>query len=276
MLELICAATGAGNDGAALDAAIGFAAAHGMRLVVAIPSPIPTPMTSPWGVTADTVLTEMFAMVEREAAARAEALRERLGRADVTWEVRIDEPRFVDPAIAFAQQARYADLSILGKPEGNDASIGHAYFSAALFESGRPVLVVPTRKYEAKRTRRIVVAWKPAREATRAIHDAIALFKPEAVDIVVVDPAQGPGAHGPDPGADIAAHLARRGQSVTVTPLPSAGNRVAGAVLLHAAQTGADMVVAGGYGHARLREWALGGATRDLLEGLAMPVLFSH
>jgi nucleotide-binding universal stress UspA family protein len=58
--------------------------------------------------------------------------------------------------------------------------------------------------------------------------------------------------------------------------LPSAGNRVADAVLLHAAQTGADMVVAGGYGHARLREWALGGATRDLLEGLALPVLFSH
>jgi len=275
MFELILPSTGT-DDTAALDAAIAFASAHGMRLAVAVQAPIPAPMTSPWGIGADTVLTELYAMVERQAAERADAIRQRLAHADVPWDVRVDEARFVEPPEAFAQQARYADLAVVGQPQGEDAPVAHAFFNAALFESGRPVLVLPVRTREFPRTRRIAVAWKPTREATRAVHDAIALFSPEAVEIVVVDPVEGPGAHGPEPGADIAAHLARRGLSVSVVRVASAGRSVASRVLQHAASTGADMVVAGGYGHARFREWILGGATRDLLEHLALPVLFSH
>ena len=72
------------------------------------------------------------------------------------------------------------------------------------------------------------------------------------------------------------AHVARHGVEVSVATRPSVSIGIANTVLRHAAEIGADVVVAGGYGHARVREWALGGTTRELLGALKMPVLFSH
>jgi nucleotide-binding universal stress UspA family protein len=122
----------------------------------------------------------------------------------------------------------------------------------------------------------VLLAWKPTRESARAIHDAIALFEPADIEVLVVDPEIGDFSHGDEPGADIAAHLAEHGLRVNVTRRPSGTMSVATTILLHAAESGADLIVAGGYGHARMREWVLGGATRELLEGLDVPVLFSH
>ena len=92
----------------------------------------------------------------------------------------------------------------------------------------------------------------------------------------MIDPAVGESAHGGEPGADIAAHLARHGLRVEVTVRPSMNFSVAYALLDHARTVGADLLVAGGYGHSRLREAVLGGSTRELLETAHLPVLFSH
>ncbi|MEO6137551.1 MAG: universal stress protein, partial [Luteimonas sp.] len=144
-------------------------------------------------------------------------------------------------------------------------------------ESGRPVLVVPTRCKLPMPPRRIVAAWKPSRESTRAFHDALPLFRTaDVVDIVVFNPASGELADGEQPGGDIATHLARHGVNVNVVVLRTGNDSIGFALNQHAESISAQLLVAGGYGHSRFREWALGGTTRDLLMGASIPVLFSH
>ena len=271
--EFLLPLPNAADEDAVVDRALAFAGLHDARLVIFVPAAIPTPMASPWGLSADTLIAELYGTVEREAHARADVLRQRLRVVDVAWDVRVGRACFMDPALAFAHEARCADLAIVGQPGGEDASTWHAYFSAALSESGRPVLVLPRRGFEAARVQRLLVGWKSTRESARAVHDALAQFAPTHVEIVVVGEGDD---DGDAPGVAIASHLAHHGVAVTTTAMPAAGKSVATTLLLHAAATGADLLVAGGYGHTRLREWVLGGATRDLLEQTEFPVLFSH
>ena len=124
---------------------------------------------------------------------------------------------------------------------------------------------------------RVVIAWRPSRESARAIHDALPLLRlADEVDVLVIDAVGGELSHGEEPGADVAAHLARNGIKVSVVRRDSGSRPVASILLEHARETMAQMIVAGGYGHSRLREWALGGVTRELLMSAPIPVLFSH
>ena len=161
--------------------------------------------------------------------------------------------------------------------DGAENMLVHDYFHDLLRHSGRPVLVVPDGHAATLPPKRVVIAWKPTRETSRAVADAMPLLqKADAVDVLVIDPAVGESAHGGEPGADIAAHLARHGLRVEVVTRPSMNFSVAYAVLEYARTVGADLVVAGGYGHSRLREALLGGTTRELLQTTHLPVLFSH
>src|SRR6516164_8510986 len=78
------------------------------------------------------------------------------------------------------------------------------------------------------------------------------------------------------PGADIAHHLARHGAKVELRRIVSTQSDVASTILSHAADSSADLLVMGGYGHSRLREFVLGGATRSIFESMTVPVLMSH
>lgn len=176
-----------------------------------------------------------------------------------------------------AHCAHYADLVVLGSSPTTEPGLTLAYAGALLIESGRPLLVVPPGCQAPMPPRRIVAAWKPTREAARAFHDALPLFEQaEAIDILIVNPRGGERGHGEQPGADVAMHLLRHGLHVDVVVLPAGEDSIARAILRHAHQTGADLLVAGGYGHSRFREWVLGGATRDLFEAAQLPILFSH
>ncbi|MFN3447831.1 MAG: universal stress protein [Roseococcus sp.] len=174
------------------------------------------------------------------------------------------------------RHARHADLLVLGQPEPDDGA-AMARVEATLFASGRPLLLVPHAGAPARTGRRVLIGWNASREAARALHDALPLMAgAEAVTVLVANPEDTPGAHGEQPGADIARHLARHGLpvSVQVVTSPELG---AGELLLNAAaDLGADLLVMGGYGHSRLREWVLGGATRTLLREATLPVLMSH
>lgn len=276
MKDLYFPVTGASSDDAAIEIAAEIASSHGARLIAVVPVPAIGPLATPWSLPSSTVVTEMIEEAEREARKRVASLRDRLARMNVQFDVRVDADRFFEPPKSLARQARYADVSLLAKPDRNDASIMHAYYRALLFESGRPVLVIPLAVDLPRRFRKLLVAWKPTREATRAVHDALAAFAPESVEVLAVDPQVGVLGHGAEPGADIGAHIARHGIEVTVVTRPSASGSVAATVLRHASEIGADVVVAGGYGHARLSEWMLGGATREFIEELQVPVFFSH
>jgi nucleotide-binding universal stress UspA family protein len=96
------------------------------------------------------------------------------------------------------------------------------------------------------------------------------------VEVSVFDPQRAAGKHGEQPGADIALYLSRHGVKVTVHRQSGAGYDVGAQILSRAADAAADMIVMGGYGHARVRELVLGGVTRTILESMTVPVLMSH
>ena len=173
---------------------------------------------------------------------------------------------------------RHADLAILGQPEPDDPSgTGMRLVEAALLGSGRPILVVPWIGAAGMPPRRVLAAWDGSAPAARALGDALPLLRrAERVALVVVDPERLGGRVGEQAGADMAAHLARHGVRVEVQAVPSGGLATADVLLDLAADTGADLLVMGGYGHSRLRELAFGGTTRDVLGRMTVPVLLAR
>jgi len=146
---------------------------------------------------------------------------------------------------------------------------------AALFDSGRPVVVVPFVHREPFKLDRVLVAWDGGRLAARALGDALPLLRrAPAVDVVVVTTE--PVKSDEIPGADIARMLARHGVAVELRRIGAAGISVADAILNDAAESAADLIVMGGYGRSRLREFVLGGTTRAILTSMTAPVLMSH
>jgi nucleotide-binding universal stress UspA family protein len=152
-----------------------------------------------------------------------------------------------------------------------------------LFGSGGPLLLVPTNWKKRGPARRAVVAWDGSACAARAVRDALPLLAyTESVEVLSVLGEKDIGAEtGSDIArhlarSDIARHLARHCREVAVEVLPVGQSGVAATLLARAMLTGADMMVMGGYGHSRLREFVLGGATRDTLARTDIPTLLSH
>jgi nucleotide-binding universal stress UspA family protein len=218
------------------------------------------------------VIQEIERRRRREAAAQAEGeFRQAVQRAGGKAEWRLS----MDSALAsVGLSARYADLVVAGQPEPDDA-LAKVFAGELVLSVGRPVLFVPyVGRYPAV-GKRILVAWDASREAARAVNDALPfLTRAESVELVAFDP--GSADHGEVPAADVALYLARHGVKATAARQSAPGLGIGSQILSRAADTGADLVVMGGYGHSRLRELILGGATRSLLEAMTVPVLMSH
>ncbi len=183
------------------------------------------------------------------------------------------------PSETTALHGRYVDLIVLGQPDPDDtqAALFRPRPEEVALAAGRPILVVPYAGSWAQIGRRVLVGWDSSREATRAINDAMPLLAgAEAVTILAVDPADGPAGHGDIPGADIGLHLARHGVKATIETTVSAGIGVGNALLSRASDLEADLLVMGAYGHSRVRELLLGGATRTVLDSMTLPVLMAH
>jgi nucleotide-binding universal stress UspA family protein len=121
---------------------------------------------------------------------------------------------------------------------------------------------------------RVLVAWNASREAARAVTDALPLLsRAERVEVVAFDST---GDHGEVPGADIALFLSRHGVKASAARQSAPGVDVGSQILSRAADVDADLIVMGAYGHSRLRELALGGATRSMLDAMTVPVLMAH
>lgn len=224
-------------------------------------------------------LAELIEIMRRDGLAAAkvaeDAFREKTRKEGVAAEWRMVEG--VAPQ-QVALQGRYADLIVVGQDSPEDgAPAAGPLLEAALFTSGRPVLVVPFAGRFETLGQRVLIGWNAKREAARAVHDALPLMKgAHSVSVLVVNPQPGTDLHGEEPGADIAQHLARHGVTVTVERVVAPDLGADDALLNRAAESGADLIVIGGYGHSRLRELVLGGVTRGLLRHMTVPVLMSH
>lgn len=189
------------------------------------------------------------------------------------------EARLLDAGIAevtneFDEFARRFDLSVVGQAKPSDPE-GGMIVEGALFGSGRPVIVVPYIQRKGIKLDRVVVWWDGSRAAARATGDAMPfLTRAKKVDVVTIGAA--PAKSEEVPGADIAQHLARHGRNVEVQRLVVADIDTTSAILSYVADAGADLIVMGGYGHSRLREFILGGVTQGILGSMTVPVLMSH
>jgi nucleotide-binding universal stress UspA family protein len=208
-----------------------------------------------------------MARAESEFAKQASAA----GLTNVEWRTAI-----ADPVDAMTLHARYADLAVIGQADLSDGSNSAADFPERLvLAAGRPVLILPSAGSFPTIGKRILVAWSHSREATRAVTDAIPLLRlADTVHVMAVNPRRSE--HGDVPGADIGLYLARHGVRVQVKTDQGAEIDVGNELLSRAADLDADLIVMGGYGHSRLKEWVLGGATRTILASMTVPVLMSH
>lgn len=268
----------AGSDMAALDAAIALSRLHEAHISVLVTLEHPMPLVTEFGYVPLELTQQQFEEARSAAEKQAKRARDRLAKEAVSSEVRLTEVMLLWSEETAALQARHADISIIGCPDpGKDSPRFALTFKSLLLNSGRPVLLIPRGARLNVPMRRAVVAWKPTGEASRALHDALPLLaNASEIDVLIVDPRVSEGMHGQQPGGDIAVHLARHGLKVSVVSQPKAGLSVGGNVLLHVQDVDADLLVMGGYGHARWREVVLGGATNSVLEGATRPVLFSH
>lgn len=176
---------------------------------------------------------------------------------------------------ALMLHARHASLAILGPPtQQNRSTTMLGLAERMIFASGRPSLLLPEDWPAERMARRIVVGWNGGREATRAIADAMPfLVAADSVHLVVVPDVRTRRLFGQEPGADMAAHLARQGVRVS---LEQCAGDDAGVVLLEqCAAVRADLLVMGAIGRSRFSEVMLGGVTRTVLETVQVPVLLS-
>jgi nucleotide-binding universal stress UspA family protein len=177
-------------------------------------------------------------------------------------------------ATTFGQIARRFDISVVGQASPERGAAAELMIEGALFESGRPLIVVPYIQKQGLKLDRILVSWDGGRTAARAIADAMPLLaRAKAVDLVIVTER---GKNEEITGATMSEHLARHGVAAAVKRIAKGDIAVQDAILDYAADSGADLIVMGGYGHSRLREFILGGVTRSILKSMTVPVLMSH
>ena len=196
-------------------------------------------------------------------------------RSGLSFETRVLSTSISGAADQLGQIGRRFDLIVVGQANRDEAGADDIVDEGVLFESGRPVVFVPYIQKAGLALDRVMICWDGSRAATRAVADAMPfLHKSKQVEVVII--ATGRPKSDEIPGADLGQHLARHGLKVEVKRITSPDIDVPSTILSYAADSSADMIVMGGYGHSRLREFVLGGATRGLLEAMTVPVLMSH
>jgi nucleotide-binding universal stress UspA family protein len=175
----------------------------------------------------------------------------------------------------FIEYAKLRDLTIVPVPKGEH--IDQWYAESIIFGSGRPTLIVPhTRKLAgAFALDTVVVAWDFSRPAARAVADALPILE-KAKHVFVVTVTNEKVIDTKRSGAELAKHLARHGIDVVLDTVNAAGRGIGDVLESYVTSRNADVLVMGAYGHSRIREFILGGATRSMLSRPPLPIFFSH
>jgi len=274
-----------------------LAAEHGAELsaMYAVEPPPPGAYLTP---EASTIAAQMTLEAEQARRDAAKALVEAAARdAGVALPLSMASG---EPLAALLHEAHTADLLVLGQhdPKTPDGC-GAAMAGRILMGAGCPLLFVPYVDWGAALAggratcgERVLVAWSDKRESAQALRDALPLLqRAQRVQVVRFGHAAASDELAPPESLDaVVAHLKRHGVQATghsfVTREPTVAERmrrpwtpdapVAEALLSHAADVDADLIVMGGHGHSRAWELLLGGVTRTLLQSMTVPVLMSH
>ena len=257
--------------------AIGLAARHGSRLLGIAPTGLPDVIVTLNSAVPDGIeciaLSAAHLRGKAEEVARAfDAQCRAAGVASFESRVVVDEA--VD---AIVRLGSCSDLVVIGQSDRSDPVAGVAFDfpQQVLLNAGVPVLMVPSGGSFATLGEHVLIAWKGTREAARAVRDALPLLRAAGrVSLVEVAEAE-PDTTGDGTLADAAAWLRSHHVAVEASREPAQGG-IGEQLQQWAAERRVDLLVSGGYGHSRLREWVLGGATRHLLDHMTLPTLLSH
>ncbi|WP_374614774.1 universal stress protein [Sphingorhabdus sp.] len=253
--------------------AVGAASALGAHLDVLTPF-VDIPVSDNWkGRTAEQIEQESETRRQRTASlANAITNRAQEIGVSVTGQTEWAHAFGVIPFVG--DQAKLRDLCVTGV----DRSIFLSERKVAehlLFDSGRPVIIVPARYAAPFACKKVTVAWDHSRTSARALHDALPfLHLADEVNLVAVG-GEKQFQTSPD-RATIEAVLGRKGLNVRFEQIDLGKRTIGQALQDFALERGAELLVMGAYGHSRLREFILGGATREVLDEPQLPVLMSH
>lgn len=268
---------GVDQDDTEVDRAAAIAEALGAHLTVLVLGIAPPPPSSPYGVVSNDIWAGEIRDGQGAAQARADAVAARLAEGNRPATVQAQYVDRATVATLVARYARYADVTLI-TPQAEGVELMQAWvINGALFESGRPVVLLPPGAVAFPAVKRVMIAWDASVEASKAVRDSIGLMQgADEVHAVLVDPVPSFEGHGPEPGADLATYLGRHGISITVHRLPREGKDVSDLLQRTAADLEADLIVMGGFGHSRLRQRIFGGTTTSTIRETRTPVLMAH
>jgi nucleotide-binding universal stress UspA family protein len=228
--------------------------------------------------TADSAQARYLQAPARAAAQRAAAISARFERVAgarglVSFEARVHD---ADSTASVLTVGCCADLVVIGQDDPAAWNPFAPSVEQVLVGLGRPALVVPRDGARRDPGRNVLVAWDTSPQATRALALALPLLvRAHRVHVVVLRDAAVPSPLVAAALRDLGRALERHGVRVELG-LFETGPAVAPTLLSRAADLGVDLIVMGAFGHNRVREWILGGATRDMLDRATVPLLLSH
>lgn len=235
------------------------------------------PLVAPMEIPDPSTVQALQDMAHAETLDVEKIFRERATRNGTSHEWRSFVSSAGYSASSLVDSARNVDLVIAAQGENTVLSESRAELENFLFESGRPVLLVPYILKEPKPIKRALVAWNGSREAARATFDALPFLKAaEAVEVFSVDPAETRTQSSAMAGAEIAATLARHGVNVTVVRQESDHLPASAAIENRLSDSSIDLLVMGAYSHKRWWEMLFGGVTRTVLESMTALTLLSR
>jgi nucleotide-binding universal stress UspA family protein len=218
--------------------------------------------------------TEIVTEAQQKQEARVQAVERLLAKSNASGDVQSALCATMDIKHYVARSARVSDVAYFAANLRDSPEILREAASGVLFHSPIGVQLNGSASQTANR---IFVAWDSSEAAASAIHVALPYLK-EAQEVVIgcIDPVMTTEGDGQDPGTDVAAWLSHHGCKVTVSQFPSGGREVGRCIQDRAKEFGADLVVMGAYGHARMIQTVMGGTTRSMIEQTELPVLLAH
>ncbi|MET3649208.1 universal stress protein [Phyllobacterium ifriqiyense] len=208
---------------------------------------------------------------------RIEEVETLVSHAEISASVIDEYPELARIGHIIGRHARYSDATIIGPDLLANEKLRGRVIEGALFESGRPILLLPHGAKPTLRPKQVLLAWNSGVECTRAAREALEIMAcADEVHVTMIDPDASSEGNGAEPGADIGAYLAHHGVKITVDRLPSTNYAIANVIKQHAVDISAELIVMGGYGHTRLRERIFGGVTRSMFDDPAFPILMAH
>lgn len=259
-----------------LKAAIDFCGAQGAHLNAVVIALGAAPIIGDYNVISPVWIEERQREIDA-LSEKTDEIKTILSRSEISYDVQDVYTEFALADEDIAERALYADVVLIGRQAARDEQLRKRIIDSALFQTPTPVLINRGTRAMNASSRSVLLAWDSSDEASRAARLSLDLLQQaDTVYVTMVDPVARASANGEEPGADIAAYLARHGVKVQVDRVASGGQPADEVLRQHAVDVSADLIVMGAYNHPRWQQTIFGGVTRSMIDESKMPIFMAH